>query len=439
MNAEVTIREFGCLGLSDSTSELNFASIDQSTWLWLKTLCLSRIEGQKEFLRLVSRHGHECLQVRNYVGVLESPSGTQIEILPKTTEAETQSIDSSRFLLWKMLAAVNNISWIETEEAHLRTTNRPIIEVLIKKFLEEVNSVVKRGIRNDYVRVEEEKRFLRGRLNVSKQVRRSPSQQHKFSVEYDKYISDRPENRLLRSALQKALRWSKFSANQRLARELLFMFDAIPPSQNVQQDFSEWRSSRDMIYYKASKPWCQLILSEQSPYFSAGMWEGVSLLFPMEQLFEKYVAKKLSKEIDRGFRLVEQTRSKHLVDHLGQNWFELRPDIVIRQGEESVYVLDTKWKLIDSNLSNGKQKYKIDQGDMYQLFAYGQKYLNGIGEIFLVYPKHAKFEHPLEPFDYSSELRLWVVPYDLESDQLLIQDVCSMCEIFKSYQLRRVA
>lgn len=424
------MREYGCLGLSDSASGINYAQIDPITWDWLKALCLSRVKGQKEFLRLISRHGQECLQVRNYVGVLESPAGTQIEILPKITETESQSISKTRSLLWKMLATVHDISWIESEEAHLQTTNRPIFEVLIQKFLQEVNALVKRGIRNDYVRIKETQQFLRGRLNVSKQLRQSPAQQHKFNIEYDKYISDRAENRLLRLALEKALRWSKSSQNQRLARELLFLFDAIPSSPNVRQDFSEWRDSREMIYYQPSKPWCQLILNEQSPFFSSGSWQGVSLLFPMEQLFEKYVGKKLSPQLARRYRLSKQARGQHLVTHSGQNWFALKPDFLIRENGNAKYVLDTKWKRIDSNLSNGKDKYNISQSDIYQLFAYGEKYLEGSGEVFLIYPSHSLFSEPLPPFDFSNDLRLWVVPFDLDSDQLKLHEHCQIQDAF---------
>lgn len=439
MGKDVTIREYGCLGMHGESNGLEYASIDKYAWSWLKDICLNRTGEQSEFLRLVSRNGQECLQIRNYVGVLETPSGLQIEILPKTAQSSKQSVEETRLLLWKMLSRINNIAWTESEEAHLRTANRPIIEVLIYKFLTQVATIVKRGIRNDYTRIQEEQRFLRGRLDVSRQIRRPPSQRHIFDIQYDKYISDRAENRLIHSALKKSLNWSKSSSNQRLARELLFAFDAIPYSGNVQRDFSEWRNTRDMVYYQPCRPWCQLILSEQSPFFASGSWQGVSLLFPMEQLFEKSVAKQLSKLIAESHSLIEQAGGQSLVTHSKQNWFALRPDMLIRKRAESKYVLDTKWKLIDSRLADNKYKYNISQSDMYQLFAYGQKYLDGNGEIFLVYPKHEHFEYPLGPFDYTSDLHLWVIPYDLERDQILIPDSCTMREIFKYKQLIRAA
>ena len=439
MSNMITIKEYGCIGIKGQPYGLDYAVIDKHAWLWLKSICLTRRDDQSEFLRLVSKNGNECLQVRNYVGILETPSGTQIEILPKTVQSSTQSIEETRSLIWKMLSSINDIPWTESEDAHLRTTNRPIIEILIYKFLKEVSKVVKRGIRSDYVRIQEEARFLKGRLNVSKQVRRSPSQRHLFDIEYDTYIPDRAENRLIHSALKKALHWSRSSQNQRLARELLFTFDGIPYSSNVSQDFSVWSTGRDMVYYQATKPWCQLILNEQSPFVLSGNWKGISLLFPMEQLFEKYVAKQLRKHLIKPYRLTEQAKGQSLVKHRSKPLFALRPDIVIKNQHSPVFVLDTKWKLINSNLADSKTKYNISQSDMYQLFAYGQKYLDGKGDVFLIYPHHQDFQLPLDVFQYSDNLRLWVVPYDLESDSLLIPETSAMSQLFNFVQLHRVA
>ena len=439
MNKEIIVREYGCLCQDGQPDGLDFVIIDKPSWHWLKEICLTRTNKQSEFLRLISRKGRECLQVRNYVGILETPVGLQIEIIPKTAESNKQSIEESRALLWKMLSKINNISWTSSEDAHLQTANRPIIEVLISQFLTEVNSVVKRGIRSDYVRIQEEQRFLRGRLDVARQIRRPPSQRHLFDIQYDKYISNRAENRLIHSALLKALNWSRSSINQRLARELLFSFDAIPNSKNIKQDFSEWKNSRDMVYYQSSKPWCQLILSEQSPYISSGNWKGISLLFPMEQLFEKYVAQQLTQQLQNSYRLAEQARSYSLVNHIGSDWFSLRPDIVIRKQNETLFVMDTKWKRIQSYLNDGTSKYGISQADMYQLYAYGNKYLKGEGELFLIYPMSESFTLPLKSFNYTEDLRLWVVPYDLDNDVLMLPNECAINSVFRKSPLSHVA
>ena len=146
-----------------------------------------------------------------------------------------------------------------------------------------------------------------------------------------------------------------------------------------------------------------------------------------------------SASLSAPYRLSEQARSEYLVKHQTHNWFNLRPDIVIKDKNEPAFILDTKWKRIDSRLSDGRSKYNISQADMYQLFAYGQKYLNGKGEVFLVYPAHEHFQRPLAQFDYTENLHLWAIPYDLKTDCLLTPDNCEMHEIFNFTEISRAA
>ena len=57
---------------------------------------------------------------------------------------------------------------------------------------------------------------------------------------------------------------------------------------------------------------------------------------------------------------------------------------------------------------------------MYQLFAYGEKYLKGQGSLVLIYPKNENFLESLPSFEFKPGLLLHVVPYDLDKDELRI-------------------
>jgi 5-methylcytosine-specific restriction enzyme subunit McrC len=58
--------------------------------------------------------------------------------------------------------------------------------------------------------------------------------------------------------------------------------------------------------------------------------------------------------------------------------------------------------------------YGLGIGDFYQLFAYGHRFLDAAGDVFLVFPASPEFNEPLPVFEYSEHLRLWAVPFDLE-------------------------
>ncbi|GAB6014227.1 MAG: hypothetical protein Lm2023SU_05780 [Serratia ureilytica] len=86
-------------------------------------------------------------------------------------------------------------------------------------------------------------------------------------------------------------------------------------------------------------------------------------------------------------------------------------------------VLDTKCKLINNN-SQEKPLYGVAQSDLYQMFAYGRKYLGGSGDMYFIYPAHEDFNHPVrQHFAFSDTLRLWVVPYQISAKRGQRSDV----------------
>jgi 5-methylcytosine-specific restriction enzyme subunit McrC len=142
----------------------------------------------------------------------------------------------------------------------------------------------------------------------------------------------------------------------------------------------------------------------------------------MEAVFEAFVAKYLAKQLAQPCTLQTQARSFSLVKHQGQNWFRLKPDLLVLESVDNRLVLDTKWKLIDGSRANGTDKYSLAQADFYQLYAYGHSYLDGKGDVILIYPKTHAFSKPLDVFDFpkASGLRLWVLPFCLRERTLAI-------------------
>ena len=114
----------------------------------------------------------------------------------------------------------------------------------------------------------------------------------------------------------------------------------------------------------------------------AGSEVALALLFPMESLFESYIATLLRRTLDASvFTVSAQDRSYHLFEE-PKAVFQMKPDIVITNKiENAIYIMDTKWKV----LSEEKANYGISQADMYQMFAYQKKY--DADNVTLLYPK----------------------------------------------------
>ncbi|WFN95615.1 McrC family protein [Edwardsiella ictaluri] len=58
------------------------AVISAAAFAYLKKMALSPTK-ERQLFRLCSKYGVEALQAQNYAGVIFTPDGTQIEVLPK--------------------------------------------------------------------------------------------------------------------------------------------------------------------------------------------------------------------------------------------------------------------------------------------------------------------------------------------------------------------
>lgn len=426
MTASVTVREYARLTTAPvAPGDLDHAQVSESAFDWLCELSASFSRNGAKLLQV---EGRRSLKWDSYVGVLETPCGTRLEILPKHHE-EGDCLQKGRQLLRKLIQRALDLKAREASVAGLELFDAPLSEWVMAQFLAELDLLVKRGVRFDYQRVEEEQRFLRGQLNVVAQMRQRPGRQHYFQIRHDVFQPDRAENRLLKLALEQVAKSTKDATNWRLANELRAMLSELPASRHVALDFRAWSTDRLMVHYQAIKPWCELILNQQMPLAVSGEWRGMSMLFPMEQLFERYVEGWLRERLESGAKLQAQASRQSLCKHAGSDIFQLQPDLLLEKGPDA-WVLDTKWKKLDGG--DRANKYGLSQGDFYQLFAYGNKYLGGKGELALIYPRTRRFDRPLQPFDFSPELRLWALPFDLDADTLLVEDEMQLTQCIKA-------
>lgn len=408
----IVVREYARLTTDQVEATLDQATITPSAFEWLCNLAAGFNKSGASLLQIENRR---WLKLDSYVGIVETPCGTLLEILPKHTEkASESSVESSRALLIKMLTVALDLPVRTSDKTDIKTFPHPLLEWVMKQFTLSLEHLIKRGIRFDYHRIEEDQKYLRGQLDIVKQMRQPPGRQHIFPIRHDVFLADRPENRLLKLAIMRVCRMTQQPDTWRLSHELAGLLAEIPESKDVLSDFRQWRNDRLMAHYQPIHPWCELVLGEQMPLALRGKTHGISLLFPMEKLFERYVETKLYKMLPVQYTLTPQAKNKSLCTHNGMNMFQLRPDFLIRQGKKNTQVLDTKWKLLSS--TDKENKYGLSQADFYQMFAYGHKYLEASGEMLLIYPRTSSFPDVLPSFDYSPNLRLWVAPYDLEND-----------------------
>ena len=398
MKKEFILKEFEYLQYKDNTKD-NF--IKKETFDSLEKFVLEN-EKTAQYLKITTKNGFgKVLQAQNYVGVIQTKDGTTIEILPKIKNATTEK---SKDILIKMLKTLKNSPFKNLSVANLKSSKIPLFEIFISMFLEELTVLVRNGIKSDYISKEENLKFLKGKLKISEQIKYNTIHKERFFVQYEEFISNRVENRLIKTTLQFLYNKSKLNKNQQRIREFLFVFDEIEISHNIKTDFSKIKLNRQMKDYEQVLLWCKTFLLENS--FSPYMGNDVAfaLLFDMNLLFESFVYSYLKKSSN--FQDIKsQDKTHHLAYENGIGRFRLKPDIVINSGK---IIADTKWKI----LSEDKAYNGVLQDDMYQLYAYGTKYDN-CEKIYLIYPFDELIIKNSYNYFKNKELKLDILFFDV--------------------------
>ncbi len=347
----------------------------------------SRETDALELMGLSARKGvGRVITAKNYVGIVTMNDGTIIEILPKIYSAVDDDDTGTRTkkLLIDMLRTLRDTPFksLQTSSADIAKLN--ILEVFIRMFIDEMFFIVKRGLKCSYDSIEENANFFKGKILFSQQMKYNHSHQERSYVAYDAFTANRPENRLLKAALLYLYKQTTSSRNKNDLKTLLSAFTAVEASTDYKSDFARYVPDRNMKDYNTALLWCRVFLMGKSFTSFTGSAVTLALLFPMETLFESYIATLLRKQLNANAYVVSaQDKRYHLFDE-PRGQFRLRPDIVItRKSDGAIFVLDTKWKL----LAEGKANYGISQADMYQMYAYQKKY--GSQNVTLVYPKTA--------------------------------------------------
>ena len=156
MSALVTIREYARLTTAAvAPGNLDCVQITESAFEWLCELSASFNRNGATLLQL---EGRRSLRWDSYVGVLETPCGTRLEILPKHHEQD-DCVLKSRRLLRKLIQHALQLKPREASVTSLELFDAPLSEWVMGQFLAELDLLVKRGVRFDYQRIEEEQRF----------------------------------------------------------------------------------------------------------------------------------------------------------------------------------------------------------------------------------------------------------------------------------------
>lgn len=376
-----------------------------------------------EIMRITACKGiGKIITARNYVGVISMLDGTTIEILPKIYSHEEKSTINVKKLLVDMLKTMKDVPYKNLQRTNVDIEKMNIFEIFIKMFIQELYLVVKKGLKCNYHIIESNEYVFKGKMKFEGHIKNNYVHKERNYVEYDEFNINRSENKILKATLRYLYRNSASAQNKKDINTLLNYFMNVDDIYDFLSEFEKINIDRNTQDYTNSLAWSKVFLMGKSFTAFAGSEITFALLFPMEKLFESYIAIQIRKYLNiNKYRIQTQDCTYHLFDLPKK--FSLKPDIVIQDVQsKKIYIIDTKWK----KLSNKKTNYGILQSDMYQMYAYHKKY--SAENVTLLYPWTDEVSNELKlHFESDDHVKVKVVfanLYDIKSSiKKIIEDI----------------
>ena len=332
------------------------------------------------------RKGKKGIKFCQYVGVI-TVKDLSIYVLPKAdkdAKEETESEKKSKNeQLWQdrltfMLSQVYKLKVQTTSPANLQWRPNVLLNIFLKKFLDEVAVLLNRGLIKTYRKTDGNRTSLKGKLLFNKQIAYNCVHQERFYVRYTTYDYNHILNRIIRQALLAICDITNSSDIKGRATSTLFNFPELDEIAVTPELFSRLIFDRKSEDYRNVIKLAEMILLNYSPDLHHGSNHVWTLMFDMNKLWEEFVFVTLRRKLT-SYNVSEQDSRLFWkrTDPNRSKTKTVRADIVI-SNEEGCFVLDTKWKTPYDKDSNGK--LDISDSDLHQMYVYSHIYKKDKGK-----------------------------------------------------------
>ena len=252
-----------------------------------------------------------------------------------------------------------------------------------------------------YQAVEESMQTPRGSINFKRYINKSLTYGTYQNIEcdYEPFLFDNRVNRIIKYCSRLLIQQTKFSENLRMLQEVIFILDEVNDLPCTIHDVNKVAINSFFEEYSLAMDSCRLILSQQlysNNNYDLSQW---CLLFPMEYVFEDFLAGFLEEKFHRQWKVEYQKSNEYLSNN--PRVFNMQHDIFLTSKRESKrkIIIDTKYKIRDNNFKEDPKK-GVSQTDLYQMVSYAFK--RGCTNLILVYPNLSDKINAIDEFEIIS-------------------------------------
>ena len=347
----------------------------------------------------------EVNQVRanNFVGFIQNGEEV-IEIYPKVFRQNPEFRKRKELMLqhifyWfsycrKWRFPFNKVS-LDTFD--VKSFPELIINLIASQFYE----LVSKQPLTMYQAIEESMQTPRGAINFKRYINKSLSNGNYQNIEcdYEPFLFDNIVNRIIKYCSRLLMQQTKFSENLKILQDVIFILDEVDDLPCTIHDLDKVSINSYFDEYSIVMDSCKLILSQQlysNHNYDLSQW---CLLFPMEYIFEDFLAGFLQEKFQKEWKVEYQKSNEYLSNN--PRVFNMQHDIYLTSKNESKrkIIIDTKYKIRDENFKADPKK-GVSQTDLYQMVSYAFK--RGCTDLILTYPNLSDNINEIDKFEIIS-------------------------------------
>ncbi|MGM0743619.1 MAG: McrC family protein, partial [Pseudomonadota bacterium] len=282
--------------------------------------------------------GHRTLKFGPFCGVLQTKR-LAIEILPKIDHGSDSS-QEMRGLLVAMLARAGELGSKRVGDTSLGHQHSHLLDVFIADFCAQVKAALRGGAIARYSERTENLNAIRGRLELTEHLRANAFDRSHLLCRFDERSIDNPYNQALKGALRILLGFALSPRTRAMVAAFLHRFDDVRDRRITTRAVDALRFDRTIRHWEPVFARVRWLLAGLFPDVRTGEAAGSALLFNMEKLFETVLGLRIrhSCQARVGGRLSVGLQAP--TKSLALSGFQLRPDITIQSGHESVAIID---------------------------------------------------------------------------------------------------
>jgi 5-methylcytosine-specific restriction enzyme subunit McrC len=333
-----------------------------------------------------------CARAKNYIGFIQSDN-FHVEIYPKVFIGQVADQNNTKLFLkhifyWFDYCRKWKFPFTNTNLEAYDCNNLP--ELIINLIANQILTIITDNPLMLYEELQESLTVPRGRINFTRYTTNglSNGNHHVLECDDEHQLYDNQLNRIIKYVTRQLKHKAKFSETHHKLDEILFILDEVSDEHCNSSSLTKVKLNRFFEEYNTVVNICRLILDQQiysNNYYEQSHW---SLLFPMEYVFEDFVAGFIQKELSDQWIVEYQKSDMYLTDQPNEA-FKMKHDILLisKDNPELKVIVDAKYKLrFEEDQKDSKKG--IAQSDMYQMTSYALR--RACKYVLLLYPNKAE-------------------------------------------------